>query len=1273
MNTLTNILSNLNATSSTISAAVPSGFNFSMDGSGGVNANNISDGGSDMYDGGNFINTNFASNINYSDNVVISSSAFGSGGQFFTRKINNMLVLAADMNSVSTFFIRGNNGADGSGTANATTFSVTVGCITYNVFLKRVFGAGDPSINQMVIIPANPAVSQTFSTNTDLGNHDILGLNLTTRMYYLLYAGSSGLFIDDAQATTIATTFLTQVSATIGTGSCPSPTRTPVTVTIGIPAAPTPVSATPPVICPGNSSIIKATSLGNTINWYTDSVGGSSIGSTASNSGLVVTPSVTTIYYAEAQGSGGCVSATRTPITVQVGISAPTPVTATPPVLCFGATSYLNATSAGNTINWYTDSVGGASIGSSASGSNFIVGPAVTTTYYAESESPATAAGSLTFNYTGVMQDVVIPSGVSTMTVEAFGGQGFSATGGAHTGGLGARMRGTFSVTSGDQIIVLVGGRGMSPSGADGGGGGGTFVVKVNPSSTDVITAGPYSGLHVTPLVIAGGGGGTRTGAAVNGNPGVTTNTATTGSGGSSSGGGAVSSSTPGNGGIVSSSSWGSAGGGFRTAGANDGSFGTGGSSFLAGGAGGIGACSSGSGVYGGFGGGGSGGGCRGGGGGGGYTGGDGGWIAGGGGSFNSGTSQSNTSGARSGDGLVTITWPPIAGCVSATRTPITVTVNTTVSIVTDPTPTTTLTIGNPYSISVVAAGPITGYQWYHGSTLIPGATSPSFSIASTSLSDAGNYTCLVSGPCNTVASHIAVLIITGAPVNDSRCLPINFASTGVFVETALRNLGVTNPDCDTIESNNTTSSTEAGEPLGSAPGSGGYQRTLWYTMSSPTCAATSVRFSTNSDPTDFNTRLTAYHRVSPLVCTGPMVELASIDDDGTGIATASTVLLTPGSGTSGSSTFAPGNPIYVQVSGNTGASGNFGIIVDVDAPDISLGAVTSSSIVVNIPSSVTAYGTVRNVYIRWRQVGAPLSAYSQATLSGSATTYTITGLTSGATYDVWAMYRCSPEDRWVSRKVSGVPTPGCSAPVAAPIITAVGSVCNNVNMSWTTSSLALRYNLRWRRVGSSSYSGITVYSPTSSSNTGPVLLPGTTYEFWVQTICSGGAIFSSPLTTYTTCGAAPRMSDPSTRTEDGVYAYNGIEYHHLSMVDIAAQIAGQGILEGDVNLTEIASTDESSSAVLVEMNEVIDNMSIYPNPAKTEATLSYTLPAESDMMTIKVYDAQGKVMMSEVVSDPSLVGKYTFNLSNYAGGVYFVKVESSNFSETRKLVVDKD
>lgn len=64
--------------------------------------------------------------------------------------------------------------------------------------------------------------------------------------------------------------------------------------------------------------------------------------------------------------------------------AAPTSVTATPSTVCAGVSTNLRAISAGNTIRWYTVSTGGTSIGSSASGANFAVTPAATTTYYAE-------------------------------------------------------------------------------------------------------------------------------------------------------------------------------------------------------------------------------------------------------------------------------------------------------------------------------------------------------------------------------------------------------------------------------------------------------------------------------------------------------------------------------------------------------------------------------------------------------------------------------------------------------------------------------------------------------------------------------------------------------------------------------------------------------------------------------------------------------------------------------------------------------------------------
>ncbi len=86
---------------------------------------------------------------------------------------------------------------------------------------------------------------------------------------------------------------------------------------------------------------------------------------------------------------GTWVSTSRTPVTVTVGLNPPTGVTATPSSIYPGQTSNLNATSAGNNINWYTVATGGTALSTSASGVDFPESPTVTTTYYAEAEAPS--------------------------------------------------------------------------------------------------------------------------------------------------------------------------------------------------------------------------------------------------------------------------------------------------------------------------------------------------------------------------------------------------------------------------------------------------------------------------------------------------------------------------------------------------------------------------------------------------------------------------------------------------------------------------------------------------------------------------------------------------------------------------------------------------------------------------------------------------------------------------------------------------------------------
>ena len=247
-----------------------------------------------------------------------------------------------------------------------------------------------------------------------------------------------------------------------------------------------------------------------------------------------------------------------------------------------------------------------------------------------------------TFVYTGTIQNFTVPLlCVNTITIEAIGAGGGSVTTSCvGSGGLGASMKGQFTVTPGQVLSILVGQAGIS-NGSDAGGGGGSFVAT-----------------GTVPLVVGGGGGGATNnvgscGANRNGLNAVIT------TGGTASGNNLVAGGVNGNGGGASSGS-GGGGGGFYTNGtAGSGNAVGNGKSFLNGGAGGTGNGAD----HGGFGGGGCGWQTGGnGGGGGGYSGGATSGSSpytggGGGGSYNAGTSQVNTAGVRAGNGLVIISY----------------------------------------------------------------------------------------------------------------------------------------------------------------------------------------------------------------------------------------------------------------------------------------------------------------------------------------------------------------------------------------------------------------------------------------------------------------------------------------------------------------------------------------------------------------------------------------------------------------------------------------
>lgn len=77
-----------------------------------------------------------------------------------------------------------------------------------------------------------------------------------------------------------------------------------------------------------------------------------------------------------------------------------------------------------------------------------------------------------------------------------------------------------------------------------------------------------------------------------------------------------------------------------------------------------------------------------------------------------------------------------------------------------------------------------------------------------------------------------------------------------------------------------------------------------------------------------------------------------------------------------------------------------------------------------------------------------------------------------------------------------------------------------------------------------------------------------------------------------------------------------------------------------------------------------------YPNPFNPTTTISFTLPSKS-FVSLKVFDVLGREI-STLVSEEMPAGTYTrqWKAGRLASGVYFYRLQTGSFTETKKLVL---
>ncbi len=193
-----------------ITSLVPSRFDFS-DGAVGTR---ILDGGNNMYDNGNRLDTNRMNDIEYTNNTIAhGDEAFGPGSLYFTAKFDGIFALAVLGMDISLFEIDGGLGADGNGFVDDATIPITVNNSEFTLFVKRVWGAGVPSVNHLVIVPGDgEQVFRIVSTNTNNDDDSFYQLDGIDRLFYILVAQEGGLYLDDETATAIGLEFIQRLN-----------------------------------------------------------------------------------------------------------------------------------------------------------------------------------------------------------------------------------------------------------------------------------------------------------------------------------------------------------------------------------------------------------------------------------------------------------------------------------------------------------------------------------------------------------------------------------------------------------------------------------------------------------------------------------------------------------------------------------------------------------------------------------------------------------------------------------------------------------------------------------------------------------------------------------------------------------------------------------------------------------------------------------------------------------------------------------------------------
>ena len=155
----------------------------------------------------------------------------------------------------------------------------------------------------------------------------------------------------------------------------------------------------------------------------------------------------------------------------------------------------------------------------------------------------------------------------------------------------------------------------------------------------------------------------------------------------------------------------------------------------------------------------------------------------------------------------------------------------------------------------------------------------------------------------------------------------------------------------------------------------------------------------------------------------------------------------------------------------------------------------------------------------------------------------------------------------------------------------------------------------------------------------------------------NGTAVGSGGTILRTTDGGATWGAQPSGTTN----ALNGVSF--TDATNGTAVGSGGKILRISGNVTAIEDNKTISPTKFILMQN-------YPNPFNPSTTIQYVIISRQ-FVSLKVYDILGREVAT-LVNEEKPIGSYriNFNGSKLTSGVYFYRLQTGSFTQTKKFVL---